>query len=146
GGPAAFCFLRGRCPTRPPVVWPGAAAAPPFVSPPFLGAGGHRRGRLGGGLGRLCCPRLERLTAAAVDGELGLDTLLGEQALALRRLADDGGIVGLGRQSDADHLLRLRRGAAERSKRYGDKQRYSPSRARLQHEVHPSLFLPGCKA
>ena len=72
----------------------------------FSGFGGG--GAPGGGARRR---GLERLAAAAIDRQLGLQPLLGEQPLAERGLGDDGGIVGLGRQADPHSVLRLRHAA-----------------------------------
>ena len=92
-----------------------------------------------GGAGR---HRLEGLRAAAVDRQLRLDALLGEEPLAQRRFGDDGGIVGLGRQPDADRLLRAGGTCSGKAQSHcSGAKRVSARGFPFQHVQH-SCFLP----
>ena len=70
----------------------------PWSFTPFLRPAATRAAELSCRSAAPAAMRLEGLRAAAIDRQLRLDAFLVEQLLAHRRLGDDGGIVGLGRQ------------------------------------------------
>ena len=75
----------------------------------LLASGGDQRGRIEDDVGGARSHAFERLGAAAVDRQLGLNAFLLEQFLPHGRLGDRRRPVGLGRQADANGFGGVRR-------------------------------------